>query len=824
MQKTTVISILLHLVFFAIFAPWLVTRMEFSKEEEQQRTEEVRKRELERKEYERLKREKQKLTEKQAKKLKREAERRKREEIEKELKRLRKLREEIAEKRDEELKKIEERSREDILAMEHIDINRLAQKMEDHVKRMTSNSQRRVLVTGAFANRHAPINGRIDDLRIRRSLLNDSEIQNPAEISWDLRWRFEGNMIEEVSGEKIGSLDRGGKYTTSEVEGEQSFLGDGKAARASLQNQKLGEAFTVMLWVHTSPSIESRQLLIANCHSHTYNLGLRLTIEQSETEDAENGVLVLETSGDGGKNKGKLTTSKADTFPFGEWVQVALRFNKPEQKADIFINGQNVTEPEGEIAANTFTEDTHIDGTLAKEATELKEKIANLTPSPESANNIKEQVQDLADKVMEKMDLNKGLHDVRSAIANTNRTAEELVKELDELASKTDLPKMNDTSAAKADLKPLTSPPSTYPAKMYEEAVQLEKDIAEANADIQAAKDATVNNTSYNEAREGTHAMTPPRPDLAATLGQESPDTIGDLNDVRDSLNQAKSEIRDMNARAESVLGKESSPNSSNSSGEVRPGAQFASQAARISAAIGSQSWGSVVNMTSFAGSESIDASSQGLRGDYTGEGADMALGAESRGPRIDQGAILAKALPGRRFTKSSLRRGWLYVDTWYVVGPWENDSKVNYNNVHPPEFGIDFDAAYSDGKFSNDPSHRDHLIRWEFYQSDQARCQPPRVYGASTYYAYTDLWFEEDRTMLIAVASDDASRVWLNKEIIWQDEGLSPWKLGEGYRRVHFKKGYNDLLVRIENGPLHCVWSVLLCPPEVLLGNKKKG
>ena len=817
MKKSTVLSILLHLIFFAIFAPWLITRMEFSKKEEQRRTEEVRQRELERKEFERLKRETQKLTEKQAKKLKREAEKRKLEEIEKELKRLRKLREEIAEKRKEELRKIEERSREDILAMEHIDINRLAQKMEDHIHQMTNNANRRELNIGAFANSHHPNNGRIDDLRIIRKLLTDEQIANPATVDWDLRWQLEGNLMESVSGKLTGELHRGAKFTVSEVEGEQCFQGNGEAARASLQNHAFGDEFTLLIWCNTTPRTDSRQLLIANCHSHSYNIGLRFMIEQSESMDTKAGRIVLETSGDGGNNKGKTLYSKENTYPFGEWVQVALRFNKTEQKAEIFVNGMNVTEAVGEIAPNTFTEATHIDGTLAKEATELKEKIASLTPTPESANDIKEQVQTLADKVMEKMDLNKGLHDVRSSIKNANDAAEALVKELDELAVKTDLPKMNDTSAAKADLKPLSSPPSTSPARMYEEAVSLEKDIAEANADIQAAKDATINNTSYAEAREGTHAMTPPRPDLAAVLGQDAPDTIGDLNEVRSSLSQAKSEIRDMNARAESILGKDTSSSSNTKSGDVRSGAQFISQAARISAAIGSQSWGSVVNMTSYGGSESIDASSQGLRGDYTGEGADMILGAESRGPSIDQGAILAKALPGRRFTKSSTRRGWLYIDTWYVIGPWENNSKVNYNHVHPPEYGIDFDAVYSDGKFADDPSHRDHFIRWEFYQSDQARCQPPRVYAASTYYAYTDIWFEEARTMLIAVASDDASRVWLNKEIIWQDEGLSPWKLGEGYRRVHFKKGYNDLLIRIENGPIHCVWSVLLCPPEVL-------
>ena len=61
------------------------------------------------------------------------------------------------------------------------------------------------------------------------------------------------------------------------------------------------------------------------------------------------------------------------------------------------------------------------------------------------------------------------------------------------------------------------------------------------------------------------------------------------------------------------------------------------------------------------------------------------------------------------------------------------------------------------------------------------------------------------------------AACVWLNDEVVWQDTGQSSWQLGEGYRRVRFRKGFNTILVRIENGPAHCIWSVVLCPPEVL-------
>ena len=92
----------------------------------------------------------------------------------------------------------------------------------------------------------------------------------------------------------------------------------------------------------------------------------------------------------------------------------------------------------------------------------------------------------------------------------------------------------------------------------------------------------------------------------------------------------------------------------------------------------------------------------------------------------------------------------------------------------------------------------------------------------SSTYYGYTEVFFEEEMEMLVAVASDDAARIWLNDQLIWQDDGLGPWRLDEGFRKVVFRKGFNTVLLRIENGPITCTYSVLLCPPEVVLGNNE--
>ncbi len=67
-----------------------------------------------------------------------------------------------------------------------------------------------------------------------------------------------------------------------------------------------------------------------------------------------------------------------------------------------------------------------------------------------------------------------------------------------------------------------------------------------------------------------------------------------------------------------------------------------------------------------------------------------------------------------------------------------------------------------------------------------------------------------------MAIASNDAGKLWIDGEVVWQDNGLSSWNLDEGFRRVQFKKGFSKILMRVENGPRTCEFSLLLCPPDL--------
>ena len=96
------------------------------------------------------------------------------------------------------------------------------------------------------------------------------------------------------------------------------------------------------------------------------------------------------------------------------------------------------------------------------------------------------------------------------------------------------------------------------------------------------------------------------------------------------------------------------------------------------------------------------------------------------------------------------------------------------------------------------------------------SRPLPPSAAGA-TYYAYTEVYSDRDRDVLVAVAADDAARLWINGEVVWQEHGQSAWRMGESQRLIRLNRGVNNVLLRLENGPGHAIWSVLLAPPEAI-------
>ncbi|MDA3962512.1 MAG: hypothetical protein PF961_17135 [Planctomycetota bacterium] len=161
---------------------------------------------------------------------------------------------------------------------------------------------------------------------------------------------------------------------------------------------------------------------------------------------------------------------------------------------------------------------------------------------------------------------------------------------------------------------------------------------------------------------------------------------------------------------------------------------------------------------------------------------------------------------PGRVITTRPDVPGaeWMYVDSWYTIGPFPNEGRRNIDTRFPPESVVDLDATYV-GKGGKE-------ISWHFQQATGPCVVPRDDESWAVYYAHTEVWVDRDIDLWLAVGSDDKSHIWVNGQLVWVSEPHhKPWRIGEGYRKIHLQKGRNRVLYRVENGQYGMGFSFIL-------------
>ena len=260
----------------------------------------------------------------------------------------------------------------------------------------------------------------------------------------------------------------------------------------------------------------------------------------------------------------------------------------------------------------------------------------------------------------------------------------------------------------------------------------------------------------------------PTRPDL------KLPDSGGKLAEER----KAVSEMMAMAARAQRLLDQ----------AQASEGTKASVFAAQASAAA-SQRTGDAQDLTGFAGkNEQSPTRTKRVEGDPT------AFTPQGVAPTIASMDI-EKAIPGNVLASGGAPGAdWMLVDSWYWIGPFPNPGRKNIHTPFGPEQGVDLDAEYI--------GLNGQTLRWKFRQSKSGTLLPPNPQEYTVYYAYAEVTADRDRDVWLAVGSDDASTMYLNNQIVWiSTDTLKGWNPGEGLRRVHFNKGRNRLLFRLENG-----------------------
>lgn len=389
------------------------------------------------------------------------------------------------------------------------------------------------------------------------------------------------------------------------------------------------------------------------------------------------------------------------------------------------------------------------------------------------------------------------------------------------------------------------SSPSVIPVKsdenlagIYQSAVQTEAALTEAYRRLRATDLALQRDIPLARALELTDAARPERPDLTTAL---SASQNIDPAAQRQAIQEARAQIAAMRSLADSMLAQARGLAASRSQQQTLENLAAEDDNQRVKDLTGAMQRGtssSAGKLGTGGGKTSSGGSGSGTRSGSGGSGAGTA-GSGGTSSGLNSGGVgdgtssgpppvpkdLA-AIPGRVIGAGAVPGRWMFVDSWYLLGPFDNAGRANIEKQFPPETVVDLNATYA-GK-------RGQPVRWDFFQSPQPRVVPPfdsfnpLANGSSDggagafktrdleyiiYYGYTELRAEQECDVWIAIGSDDFSKLWIEDQPVWASgKQQKSWRVDEGLRKVHLKKGVNRVLIRVENGHSQSEFSVAIC------------
>ncbi len=161
-----------------------------------------------------------------------------------------------------------------------------------------------------------------------------------------------------------------------------------------------------------------------------------------------------------------------------------------------------------------------------------------------------------------------------------------------------------------------------------------------------------------------------------------------------------------------------------------------------------------------------------------------------------------------------------VYVNRWYLIGPFDRKHGGAWLAPDPPEQAVVLDAAYrgKDGR----------LLKWEYLNSASYPLVPPQPAEEAVYYGYTELMVDKEQDLTIWVGARDDAQLWLNDRLVWRGRHVAKgpfyrevsgtdnlhardYNFSEGKRVVHFRQGRNKLFFKLSNGVGSVFFSLVL-------------
>ena len=168
---------------------------------------------------------------------------------------------------------------------------------------------------------------------------------------------------------------------------------------------------------------------------------------------------------------------------------------------------------------------------------------------------------------------------------------------------------------------------------------------------------------------------------------------------------------------------------------------------------------------------------------------------------RHDLGSF--RSVPGRRLTSNTPSTvDWMYVDSWYIIGPFPGDRRRQNLDVRfGPEANVNLDDVFT-GKGGA-------KLRWQYKKVGHAgssrqaywKIEPKHVTSYGIWYAFTEIYSDAPRTVWIATGTDDYGKLWINDKLVWKSPTeRKPYNATENLQPVELQQGQNKILYRVEN------------------------
>jgi hypothetical protein len=160
----------------------------------------------------------------------------------------------------------------------------------------------------------------------------------------------------------------------------------------------------------------------------------------------------------------------------------------------------------------------------------------------------------------------------------------------------------------------------------------------------------------------------------------------------------------------------------------------------------------------------------------------------------VDQIETIAKAMKelGQPVRLSEVF-GWL--DSWQVIGPFDNTKNAGFDQAYPPESKIDLQAEY-DGKSGK--------VRWQPMTTTNEYGlvdlnKPLGTLKGVTGYAYTEIQSSRARSVELRLGCKNGWKIWFNGAYVFgRDEYHRGIEIDQYRFKVDLKPGKNTLLVKV--------------------------